>query len=590
MRADIDNNDLTEHDLRDAARFVALKLGQLDLAAGRRVLADLVARLDSASPAVAGAALDDLLQHLEVMAPADQERSLRWWLELRDDGDDQMGIGRLLKRLPAQRRAEVADRLGVAIPAPAQRHTPPVAGDADAPLVALVVPAYLSADSFLQPPVGMLLAAARLRRLGYRVRLVDNRVGRLAPEDLVADVADARVIVVTTTPYDHIQNYFLDYRLRHALRTIDALKTGVPGATVVACGAHGTVRPDIVLRDCRADLVLKGEFDAAIPPLVEAIVNGTGLASQSMVVTRDEAVAAPDAEGASGRWRVTSLRQHGSADLDDAEVLPAYDLIDFEDYYGDHYVLNRPTRVPRWGAVLATRGCAFDCSFCYNFWDRRMRYREPEAVVDELRYLQGRGVSGLFFIDFHFTQNKRWVTELCRLIRESGVRIPWSAQVRSDSVPDDVLAEMAAAGCSDLWFGVESFDPGIVSSLEKYREADVARSAVRRTTAAGIQPHLFIMIGVPGETRASIDNTLAEMHDLQAPYCGVMPATPRFGTRYYELAKAQFPQLGDDFYGLRAVRGLVGNDLRPVDLDEALAAFANRGFLYDPVPPRLALH
>jgi len=67
-----------------------------------------------------------------------------------------------------------------------------------------------------------------------------------------------------------------------------------------------------------------------------------------------------------------------------------------------------------------------------------------------------------------------------------------------------------------------------------------------------------------------------------------MPTTPRFGTRLYAMAKQQFPMLGNDFYSLRGARGLVGNDLTPIDLHQALEILNNKNVMEMTEPPQLS--
>lgn len=543
------------------------------------LLSGLVSRAEAASPDTRRLVLDHVAEHAEEMTPEGQAAFLGLYERTRAGSEGgREALARLRRRLSPEPPPSAAAR-----PAGAPRPR------GDAPLVGLVIPEYLSANTFLQPDVGVLLAAARLRAAGYRVVLVDNRVARLSMDELAQRVEGADVLVVTTTPYDHIQNYFLDYRLRYAFKTINALAARCPGAKVVVCGAHGTVRPDIVLRDTRADLVLKGEYDTGVVPLVDALFHGDPAALPE-VVTRDARPAgAPGGDGALHPHRLVQLDgRFRRRDVAGDDVLPAYDLVDLDDYYGDEYVENRPRRRPRWATVLATRGCAYDCSYCYNFWGRRVRYREPESVLRELAWLRDEhGVRDVFFLDFHFTQDVDWVARFCALARERALGVRWSAQLRSDAAPADLLLDMAAAGCEHLWFGVESFDAGMIRSMEKYRDDGASVTAIDRCRRAGIEPHLFIMIGMPGETRASINATISAMHAAKAPYCGVMLATPRFGTEHYRLAKEQFPALGGDFYSLRSVRGLVGNDLEPADLRAAMAIFDSRDFIYRSSPPEL---
>jgi len=397
------------------------------------------------------------------------------------------------------------------------------------------------------------------------------------------------MIAVVTTPYDHIQNYFLDYRLRHALLTADSLKRQHPDVPLAICGAHGTVRPDIIFRDCSADYVVRGEFDSALPELAISLAEGG--ATSAATIRRGDTIGPVGAEGAVAQFRLVDLDQRfRTKRLPAEDIRPAYDLIDLNAYHGDFYEGAYPTRRQRWVTVLANRGCAYDCDFCFNFWGRRTRRRPAEEVADELAWLEReQGASAAFFIDFNFTEDRRWIERFCADIIRRGTRLPWLAQTRCDLVDAALLREMRAAGCSGLWFGVESFDAAVARGLSKYSDVDAAANALAACGEAGIKPHIFVMIGAPGETRRSINATIRQMHHWKAAYCGVMPTAPRFGTALYAEAKQQFPALGGDFYSLRGVRGLVGNELRPDDIHEGLQILNDRRFMENGEPAQLSI-
>jgi anaerobic magnesium-protoporphyrin IX monomethyl ester cyclase len=572
--------------LQEFAWCCALLLSEVEPEARSELLDRLLNAALEADPDLQSWVLGELSHHLEEMAPAVQNRFMAAYAAA--PKPDSCGCSanesdlrsRLDRRIRASAGTNKTERTLT---------SQPVRDDRNLPMVALIIPEFLSANSFLQPPLEMLLAAARLRNTGYRVKLIDNRVESLSLELLASKLRDANIIAVTTTPYDHIQNYFLDYRLRHSFRTISFLKQQCLDAVLIACGAHGTVRSDIVFNESLADIVLKGEFDTGLLPLVNAIYANSDLAQLIDVVVRNQPASPVDDHGGVRPYQLVQLGQHFKSNktLDDW-VMPAYDLIDLDSYYGDVYVNNRLQPLRRCATTLATRGCAHDCSFCFNFWGRRVRYRSPESVVEEMLYLEHElRVSHVFFLDFHFSQDQSWVSKLCNLLRTEGSQLGWSAQLRCDAAPLALLQDMASANCGHLWFGVESFDRDIISATHKYPGPQTSIDAIANCRTAGIQPHLFVMIGLPGETRKSINTTIVEMHAAKASYCGVMVATPRFGTSYYELAKEQFPQLGKDFYGLRSVRGLIANELKPSDLQEALSVFEQRDFIYRPAPQTL---
>lgn len=444
--------------------------------------------------------------------------------------------------------------------------------------VGLIVPEFLSGRSFLQPPLGLLYAASYLRHAKFSVKFVDNRVHKLSIPALASFVRGTRIFFVTTTPYDQVQNYFVDYRLRHAIRTANYLKEAFPDSCLVVCGSHGTVKPDFIFRYTKADIVILGEYERTILLLSEALRNDEKIDSIPNIAIR--------LNSDDGKFSATETDENLMHPQPNS-ILPAYDLIDFGKYFGDSYINNRPTRIYKWGLVLGSRGCRYKCSFCYNFWGPRVRYSEPEAVVEEMRMMESRhGVRNLFFCDATFTQNREWLEKLCILIRRQNVKIKWACQTRCDLVEQNLVDEMAASGCQRLWFGIESFAGSIVHDVNKYNSGESALDAVRLCRKSNIEPSAFLMIGLPGETKKTLNHTIAMVHSLKIPYTkSIIIATPRFGTAYYKMAKQQYPWIGDSFFDLNAVRGLVGNELTPTTIQDAVDILSVRSFIMDPIIP-----
>ena len=196
----------------------------------------------------------------------------------------------------------------------------------------------------------------------------------------------------------------------------------------------------------------------------------------------------------------------------------------------------------------------------------------------------GRGVVN----DFTFTASHEWVFEFCREYRRRSLAMSWVCETRVDTVTAEVLAEMAGSGCEAIWFGVESFDAGIVASAHKYHSDDMMLKAIEMTSRAGIAPHAFIMIGLSGETPSTIERTRETISRLRVPYTkSVIVATPRYGTEYFRAAQAQYPdlRLEEGFSRLLAVRGLVGNEMSPHEIQQAVSKFRDRHSVFGPVPP-----
>ena len=411
--------------------------------------------------------------------------------------------------------------------------------------VGVIIPDYLSANSFLQPPIDML----NMIKL-FKMHGINNRVKHLSFLQIGNMIKDCKYVLLTTTPYDHIQNYFVDYRLKSCFLLVNYIKTRFPDKTVILCGAHGTVRPDLVEKECLCDVIIRGEYDFAAPKYISALENKTTYNEGNIYYCRQECD--------------VNYNDYSLYRQDDINIIPDYSEINLRDYYGDIYVNNTLKKVPYYATILASRGCYNHCNYCYNFWGNNVRYRDVTNIVDEMELLEHEGAKGVFFIDSTFTQNRVWTSMICQEIRRRKLQITWSAETRTDCVDQELLKEMKAANCTSLWFGVETYCDHVLKVNNKNNISSKSLETLEICRKIGIQPQQFIMIGAPGETKESINQTLSLLMNAKSTYTeSVMITTPRFGTRLYELAKQQYPKLGSDFYSLNGVKGLVGNDLSP---------------------------
>lgn len=444
--------------------------------------------------------------------------------------------------------------------------------------ISLIVPEFLSGSSFLQPPLGMSYCASILKQAGHAVNLIDVRTHSIPLKRLTQRVKGSDFIVVTTTPYDQVQNYFVDYRLQYALKTINFLKERFPEIPLAVCGSHGTVRPDLILRDTQADLVIMGEYEVTVELLAQAIAEHKPLELVPNLALRHNDL----------MWKTHECLNASHPVLPD-ELMPAYDLLDMDAYYGDHYVNNQPVKRRHWGVILGSRGCPYSCTFCFNFWAKRVRKRSPESIVTEMRLLEQQfGVEEVFFIDFTFTWDRAWVMEICELMQRENLRIGWTVQTRCDLVDEDLVGAMAAANCGRIWLGIESFDTDVLRRTTKYETADVIAFAVHVVKRAGIEPSAFIMLGLPGETIETLNRTIRGIYDFKLPYTkSIIIGTPRFGTTYYELARRQHPYLGKCWQDLNAIKGLVANAMKPHLIQRTINLLKDRDFACRPKCPQI---
>lgn len=233
-----------------------------------------------------------------------------------------------------------------------------------------------------------------------------------------------------------------------------------------------------------------------------------------------------------------------SGKLDNLPI-PAYDLLPMEKY---HTPYNR--RLPM-TIMRTSRGCIARCTFCLiggldeiqRGYGVPWRAQSAGRTLKEIEYVvKNFHIREINFFDAEFTINKKRVKEICKGIIDKRLDVLWNCNARVDLVDIATLRWMKKAGCYAISYGVESINKKVVRLCKKNITAEQVENAVRLTKAAGIQPALYFMIGLPGETVGSIKESIAFAkkmalkYDLR-PQCTI--ATPYPGTAFWSMAKKE---------------------------------------------------
>jgi len=185
--------------------------------------------------------------------------------------------------------------------------------------------------------------------------------------------------------------------------------------------------------------------------------------------------------------------------------------------------------------IVTSRGCTAGCVYCIKHvsYQAGLRLRSPENVVAEIEMLVKLGVKNIHMYADLFTANRDQVMGICKLIIDRGIKIGFTANSRVDYVDKEMLQMMAKAGCTVLSWGIESANEDILKKARKGTTAARATQSVQWSHEAGIRNLGYFIVGLPGETKETIQETidfsktlpldLAIFH-IAAPY----PGTPFF--------------------------------------------------------------
>jgi radical SAM superfamily enzyme YgiQ (UPF0313 family) len=192
-------------------------------------------------------------------------------------------------------------------------------------------------------------------------------------------------------------------------------------------------------------------------------------------------------------------------------------------------------------AIYTGRGCPNLCTFCLwpqTFTGRAPRRRTVDNVIKEVRWIKKHlpQVKEIFFDDDTFTINLPWVEEFCRKIKP--LKVTWSINARAD-LNYALLRKLREAGCRYLIVGYESGNPEILKNIKKGVTVRKMRQFTKDAARAGLMIHGDFILGLPGETKETIEETFQLACALDNDTIQVSIATPFPGTEFYNLCQAK---------------------------------------------------
>lgn len=391
--------------------------------------------------------------------------------------------------------------------------------------VALIAPKWNRRASDY-PPLGLAYLAAVLERDGHQVSVFDLGLDPSLPlEDGVGRVAAFGPHLIGINAMTSVY--------QSALETAILLKASL-GRPVVLGGPHATVYPERVLTESPViDYVIRGEGEETLLALVRALEAGSRDLSVIQGLTyrsRGEIVSNPD------RQLIGDL---------DGLPLPARHLLELK-----RYGLRTPEGQPM-ATILSSRGCPYNCSYCFKgIVGRTYRQRSPDNIIGEIRrVMEQYDVRNFYFIDDLFTVDLHRLRAISSQIVAERLDIRWQCLGRVDRVDADTLRTMYAAGCRRIHFGIESGNEQVLRRVAKGIKPEQVRQAVKWARDAGLEVKGYFMLGLPGDTEETMQQTVDLAMELDLDEAMFSLTTPFPGTRLWDelIRKRPDTQYNQDF-------------------------------------------
>ena len=345
----------------------------------------------------------------------------------------------------------------------------------------------------ISPHLGLMTLAAMLEAAGRTVEIFDPKIlflsagWRLPDADFFAAWADR----LSELPTAIIGFTAYGRTLPYAVRVAQAIKQTNPRQTIIIGGPHATIvgRPLLEAFDC-FDVAVRYEAEPIIVDLVDRLGRRGHLGSiPNLIYRQGERVVATPVE----------------TPLPDMDMLPRPALHKY------------PAEVLRRSelSIEAGRGCPFACTFCStaNFFRRRYRLKSNQQMIAEME--DARATHGVSTINLNhdlFGLHKPSLREFCVLVKGRGFN--WKCSMRPDTIDLGLLRELREAGCSHIYFGIETGSRRLQFIIKKRLDLAATRETLRHVAASGVSCTASFIVGFPEETEADLRETLDLIGEL----------------------------------------------------------------------------
>lgn len=347
---------------------------------------------------------------------------------------------------------------------------------------------YLSGDHFPgckkpHQPLELLYPASILSK-NHTVEIIDAFLLNLTDDELLQMIKknEPDVIIITTAPsYLYWRCCPLD--ISNPLKISKQIKSKFL-VNLIIIGPHATVSPEWVIRESRADFIIRGEPEISLSEFINSEFNNTEITGLfSKTVNNGIAV---------------------------VENLSQLDCIDFSLLKNNNEYHTHSPNFSKGGSIEFSRGCVFNCSFCFKQMFRgKYRIRPSKSVLNEINQLKKQGVQHIYFIDELFNYDS---IELRQFLSElKNLKIKWSCQCRPDIMNMELLTQMKKAGCESIEYGLETLSTKLNKNLKKSLDVGHFFSIIENTIKLEIKTSLFLLYGIPIENDSTLNETLTEL-------------------------------------------------------------------------------
>jgi len=375
------------------------------------------------------------------------------------------------------------------------------------------IAAYFARRASVWQPLNLAYLAAIAEMKGHEVSIIDGQCENMSLQKMIGETEAFKpdiIGITATTPFYHI-----------ASELAKGLKYSNSKTPIAIGGSHISLLREKAFSSFW-DYAFIGEADESWQMFLEQYENGKDVSNVKGILYRDgdnvKFTGMPDSIG--------NL---------DSIPFPARHLLKM-----DRYKLGTLKGRKRFASIMFSRGCPFKCIFCsIGLLGHQVRRRSARLVVDEIISVVSQfNIRHFYFADDNLTLNRDYTLQMCDMIDKENLSITFEGSTRANLVDEELISRMAKSGLIRLSFGLETAAPEVRRIMRKEVPLESYAIANKLTNKYGVETLNSVMIGLPGETRETINTTLSYLRntrDIQQANCSI--AVPYPGTELYEMAK-----------------------------------------------------
>ena len=371
------------------------------------------------------------------------------------------------------------------------------------------------------PPVSQVQTATVARDAGHNVTFIDAAGEGIPIENILRKINNFQVVVMQTSTMT----------IKQDAEILNDLKKENQNLITIVNGSHPTFEPEHTVSLDGVDIAVRRESEYVVRDLLNAFekkdnswkqVKGIGYLDESKKPIVNE--------------YYPMIQNLDELPCPDRTMLPKN-----VDYYNPIV-----KRMP-YTTMYSSRGCPGMCTYCSSppFYGNKVRMRSAEKMLEDVKTIISQGYKEIFFRDENFTSSKKRVMKFCQGIIDEKLDITWIVSSRADYFDKEMIEKMKEANCHMVRIGVETGSPKLLENVKKEVTIDQVRQVFKWTHELDLDTHAHLMIGMPGETLETIQQTIDFVKEIKPTVitCGI--CTPYAGTELFNQVKEKYPEIGD---------------------------------------------